>query len=143
MAILPWEIYAAFCYIGPTNLSTASTMRTIKEPTLIKAAGEPAKIIEEYIGVVNSSTDDISIARMRSPRGWSEPGQTPAFREYTVVLHGTLVIETRDGKKEVRAGEAVITEKGEWVKYSTPYEGGAEYVAICTPAFTLERAHRD
>ena len=118
-------------------------MKLIKEPTRIKAAGEPVKVIEEFIGNVNSSTDQLSVARMRSPKGWSEPGQTPEFDEYTLVLKGTLVIETREGKQEVRAGEAVITEKGEWVRYSSPGEGGAEYIAICLPAFSLERAHRD
>ncbi len=118
-------------------------MKIIKEPTRIKAAGEPVKVIEEFIGNVNSSTDEISIARMKSPKGWSEPGQTPEFDEYTLVLKGTLVVETRELKKEIRDNEAVITKKGEWVRYSTPYEGGAEYIAICSPAFSMERAHRD
>lgn len=118
-------------------------MRIIRKPTEIKAAGEPVKKIEEFIGLVNSSTDDLSIARMTSPTGWSEPGQTPEFDEYTLVLKGTIVVETRGGKQEINPSEVVITEKGEWVRYSTPYEGGAEYIAICNPAFSMERVKRD
>ena len=118
-------------------------MKIIKKPTEIKAAGEPAKKIEEFIGLVNSSSDDLSIARMTSPNGWSEPGQTPEFDEYTLVLKGIVVVETKDGKQEIAANEAVITKKGEWVRYSTPYEGGAEYIAICYPAFSMERVQRD
>jgi len=118
-------------------------MKIIKKPTEIKAAGEPAKLIEEFIGLVNSSTDELSIARMTSPAGWSEPGQTPEFNEYTLVLKGRLVVETREGSQEVHAHEVLITEKGEWVRYSTPYEGGAEYIAICHPAFSMERVQRD
>jgi len=118
-------------------------MKIVKKPTEIIAAGEPAKKIEEFIGLVNSSTNELSIARMTSPSGWSEPGQTPEFNEYSLVLKGTLVLETRDGKHEIHSNEAVITEKGEWVRYSTPYEGGAEYIAICHPAFSMERVRRD
>jgi len=118
-------------------------MKIIKTPTEIKAAGEPAKLIEEFIGLVNSSTDELSIARMKSPTGWSEPGQTPSFDEYTLVLSGTLVIDTREGTHEIHANEAVLTEKGEWVSYRTPYEGGAEYIAICIPAFSPDRVKRD
>ena len=118
-------------------------MKIIKKPTIIKAAGEPPKKIEEFIGLVNSSTDELSIARMTSPTGWSEPGQTPEFDEYTLVLKGTIVVETKEGKQEINASEAVISEKGEWVRYSTPYEGGAEYIAICNPAFSMDRVRRD
>lgn len=118
-------------------------MKIINKPTQIKAAGEPVKIIDEFIGRVNSLTEGISIARMKSPQGWSEPGQTPEFDEYTLVLKGTIVVETKEGEKEINANEAVITEKGEWVRYSTPFEGGAEYIAVCSPAFSLELAHRD
>ena len=129
--------------ISNNKIQTIIHMKIIKKPTEIKAAGEPAKKIEEFIGLVNSSTDDLSIARMTSPTGWSEPGQTPEFDEYTLVLKGTIVVETREGIKEINAHEAVITEKGEWVRYSTPYEGGAEYIAICSPAFSMERVQRD
>lgn len=118
-------------------------MDILEKPTEIKAAGEPVKIIEEFIGNVNSSTDEISIARMRSPKGWSEPGQTPDFNEYTIVLKGTLVVETKNGKNEVKANQSIIVNKGEWVKYSTPYEEGAEYIAVCSPAFSIERVNRD
>lgn len=118
-------------------------MKIIKNPTQIKAAGEPVKTIDEFIGRVNSSTEGISIAKMKSPQGWSEPGQTPDFEEYTLVLKGTLLVETQHGPQELKSNEAIITEKGEWVRYSTPYEGGAEYIAVCTPAFSLELANRD
>ena len=118
-------------------------MKIINKPSEVKAAGTPAKRIEEFIGLVNSSTDEISIARMNSPMGWIEPGQVPEFSEYTLVLKGILVVETREGRSEIKANEAAITEKGEWVRYSTPYEGGAEYMAVCHPAFSPERVHRD
>lgn len=118
-------------------------MKIIKKPTQIEAAGVPAKKIEEFIGLVNSSTDELSIARMTSPGGWSEPGQTPEFNEYTFVLKGTLLVETKKGSFEVKANEVLIAEKGEWVRYSTPYEGGAEYIAICSPAFSMDRVQRD
>ena len=118
-------------------------MQIINKPTEIKASGEPVKIIEEFIGNVNSATNEISIARMKSPKGWSEPGQTPEFTEYTIVLKGVLVIETKDGMYDVKANEAVIIEKGEWVRYSTPFEEGAEYIAACIPAFSLDRVNRD
>lgn len=118
-------------------------MKIITKPTEIEAAGTPAKKIEEFFGLVNSSNDELSIARMTSPAGWSEPGQTPEFDEYTLVLKGTLLIETREGRQEVHANEAVVTGKGEWVRYSTPFEGGAEYIAICKPAFSMDRVQRD
>lgn len=115
----------------------------IASPTIIQAAGNKPKIIEEFIGRVNSKTEALSVAKMTSPAGWIEPGQTPAFDEYTVVLRGLLRVSTRDAELDVRAGQAVITRAGEWVRYSTPEDGGAEYVAICLPAFSPETVHRD
>jgi len=118
--------------------------RLISQPTLIEAAGQPPKKIEEFIGHVNSSTPEISIARMTSPSGWVEPGQTPQFAEYTVVLRGALRVESEDGSfTDVAAGQAIITEPGEWVRYSTPGEEGAEYIAVCLPAFSPGTVHRD
>jgi mannose-6-phosphate isomerase-like protein (cupin superfamily) len=115
----------------------------IQTPTIIQAAGNLPKIIEEYIGRVNSKTDSISIARMKSPGGWVEPAQTPAFDEYTVVLRGMLRVETREGSYDVHAGQAVITHKDEWVRYSTPEADGAEYIAVCLPAFSPETVRRE
>jgi mannose-6-phosphate isomerase-like protein (cupin superfamily) len=115
----------------------------IEKPTVIAAAGNKPKIIEEYVGRVNSQTESVSVARMKSPSGWVEPGQTPEFDEYTVVLNGMLRVTTRDGVLDVRAGQAVITRGGEWVQYSTPEDGGAEYVAVCLPAFSPATVHRD
>lgn len=113
----------------------------IQSPTVIQAAGNKPKTIEEFIGRVNSGTEVVSIARMKSPAGWEEPGQTPEFDEYTVVLSGTLRVTTKNGEHDVNAGEAVIAKKGEWVKYSTPE--GAEYIAVCLPAFSPGLVHRD
>ena len=115
----------------------------IATPSIVKAAGNKPKVIEEYVGRVNSATADVSIARMKSPGGWVEPGQTPEFDEYTVVLRGTLRVATREGTLDVHAGQAVITRRGEWVQYSTPGPDGAEYVAICLPAFAMDLVHRD
>ena len=115
----------------------------IQQPSIVQAAGNKPKIIEEYIGRVNSQTGDLSIARMKSPSGWVEPGQTPEFDEYTVVLRGTLRVTTKSGSTDVQAGQAVIAHKGEWVQYSTPGAEGAEYVAICLPAFSMDTVHRD
>jgi mannose-6-phosphate isomerase-like protein (cupin superfamily) len=115
----------------------------IKEPSVIEAAGNKPKRIEEFIGRVNSKTAACSIAKMTSPGGWVEPGQTPEFDEYTVVLRGSLRVTTRGGVIDVGAGEAVITHKGEWVQYSTPGAEGAEYVAVCVPAFAMDTVHRD
>jgi quercetin dioxygenase-like cupin family protein len=115
----------------------------IKQPSVIEAAGNKPKRIEEFIGRVNSKTPACSVARMNSPNGWVEPGQTPEFDEYTVVLRGSLRVTTRDGVIDVAAGEAVITHKGEWVQYSTPAADGAEYIAVCLPAFAMDTVHRD
>ena len=113
----------------------------IPAPSLITAAGQPPKKIEEFIGRENSKTDALSVARMTSPAGWVEPGQTPEFDEFTVVLRGALRVESKTGMLEVAAGSAVITHKGEWVRYSTPQ--GAEYIAVCLPAFSPATVHRD
>ena len=115
----------------------------ISEPTRVEAAGNKPKLIDEYIGRVNSSTTGVSIAHMRSPEGWVEPGQTPEFDEYTLVLKGLIRVESRQGTIDVQAGQAIITHKGEWVRYSTPEPGGAEYIAVCTPAFSIDTVHRD
>jgi mannose-6-phosphate isomerase-like protein (cupin superfamily) len=115
----------------------------IQQPSIVKAAGNKPKIIEEYVGRVNSGTDAVSVARMKSPSGWVEPGQTPEFDEYTVVLRGVLRVTSRDGAVDVHAGQAVVTHGGEWVQYSTPGAEGAEYVAICLPAFSMDTVHRD
>ncbi|MBW3625819.1 MAG: cupin [Armatimonadetes bacterium] len=112
-------------------------------PTKIEAAGNKPKLIEEFFGRVNSGTSDLSIARMTSPRGWVEPGQTPEFDEYTLVLRGELHVATREGTTVVHAGQAILTLKGEWVQYSTPGPEGAEYIAVCHPAFSPETVHRD
>lgn len=119
-------------------------VKIITEPTVVPAVGEPPKKIEEFIGRVNSQTDGVSIARMTSPAGWSEPGQRPEFDEYTIVLHGALTVETESGDaRKIRAGQAVIARKGEWVRYSTPDPEGAEYIAICLPAFSSDTVNRD
>lgn len=115
----------------------------IKQPTKVGAVGHPPKTIEEFIGRVNSGTDAVSIARMTSPAGWSEPGQTPEFDEYTVVLRGSLHARFRDREYDVAAGQALIVRRGEWVQYSTPSPEGAEYVAVCLPAFSPDTVHRD
>jgi hypothetical protein len=118
-------------------------MKRIERFTRISAAGQPPKVIEEFVGKINSNNDEISIARMKSPRGWTEPGQIPDFTEYTIVLKGTLVAETRNGLYEINENQSIIIEKGEWVKYGTPSGDGAEYIAICLPAFSPDRVHRD
>ena len=115
----------------------------IAAPVRIEAAGNKPKLIDEYIGRVVSGGDQASVAHMRSPGGWQEPGQTPEFDEYTVVLKGMLRVEHRGGEIEVRAGQAIITHRGEWIRYSTPEPEGAEYIAVCVPAFSPETVHRD
>jgi mannose-6-phosphate isomerase-like protein (cupin superfamily) len=115
----------------------------IRAATIIEAAGNKPKVIEEYIGRVNSGTDAVSIARMKSPAGWIEPGQTPEFDEYTVVLRGMVRVESKTGTVDVRAGQAVIAQAGEWVRYSSPDPDGAEYIAVCIPAFSPETVKRE
>jgi mannose-6-phosphate isomerase-like protein (cupin superfamily) len=130
------------CYYGQTG-GAPYLPTPIAAPTRIQATGNKPKLIDEYIGRVNSGTENLSIAHMRSPAGWVEPGQTPRFEEYTLVLRGLLRVEHRDGMLDVRAGQAVIAHAGEWIRYSTPEEGGAEYVAVCLPAFSPETVRRD
>lgn len=115
----------------------------IASPSRITAAGNKPKLIDEYIGRVNSKTEALSVAHMRSPGGWVEPGQRPDFDEYTIVLKGALRVEFEGGDMLVNAGQAVITNKGEWIRYSTPGEEGAEYIAVCLPAFAMGTVHRD
>ena len=115
----------------------------ITQPTRIEAAGNKPKLIDEYIGRVNSKTSAASVAHMRSPGGWLEPAQTPEFDEFTIVLKGMLRVEHKGGAIDVHAGQAVVAHAGEWVRYSTPQEGGAEYIAVCLPAFSMETVHRD
>ena len=117
--------------------------RLIAAPTRIEAAGNKPKLIDEYIGAVNSGDTRASIAHMRSPQGWQEPGQTPEFDEFTIVLKGKLRVEHAGGAMEVAAGQAIHTPPGEWIRYSTPFEGGAEYIAVCLPAFSPATVHRD
>ncbi len=117
--------------------------KIIKSPTTIPAQGSRPKVIEEFIGRLSSQTTGISIAHMNSPEGWEEPGQTPEFDEYTIVLRGTLKIETKDGTYEANEGQAVIASKHEWIRYSTPRKGGAEYIAVCLPAFSPHTVHRN
>ena len=115
----------------------------ISQPTRIQSVGNKPKLIDEYVGRVNTKTSAASVAHMHSPSGWLEPGQTPAFDEFTIVLKGTLHVEHENGSIDVAAGQAVIAHAGEWVRYSTPDEGGAEYIAVCLPAFSMETVHRD
>jgi mannose-6-phosphate isomerase-like protein (cupin superfamily) len=115
----------------------------IATPTRIQAAGNKPKLIEEYVGRVNSRHEAVSIAHMRSPAGWVEQGQRPEFDEFTLVLHGTLRVEHSAGSLDVQAGQAVVAHAGEWVRYSSPTEPGAEYIAVCLPAFSPATVHRD
>ncbi len=115
----------------------------IAGPSIIRAAGNKPKEIREFAGRVNTRHDGVSVAQMRSPEGWREPGQRPEFEEITVVLRGLLRVESETGSIDVRAGQAIVTAPGEWVRYSTPDQDGAEYIAVCVPAFSPERVHRD
>jgi mannose-6-phosphate isomerase-like protein (cupin superfamily) len=115
----------------------------IAKPTRITAAGNKPKLIDEHVGRVNNGESRLSIAHMRSPAGWVEPGQRPAFDEYTVVLRGTVLVEHEGGALDVHAGQAVLTKAGEWIRYSTPGDEGAEYIAVCLPAFSPDTVHRD
>jgi mannose-6-phosphate isomerase-like protein (cupin superfamily) len=117
--------------------------RLVKKPTVIPADGTKPKVIRELVGLVNTGTSALSIAHMESPAGWEEPGQRPEFDEFTVVLRGTLRVKHRGGRVDVRAGQAVMARAGEWVRYSSPLRGGAEYVAVCLPAFSPKTVHRD
>jgi mannose-6-phosphate isomerase-like protein (cupin superfamily) len=115
----------------------------IAQPSIVEAAGNKPKIIREYVGRVNSATNNVSIAQMQSPSGWVEPGQTPEFDEYTFVLRGTVRVTHRGGSLDVQSGQTVLAHAGEWVQYSTPEAEGAEYVSVCVPAFSPELVHRD
>jgi mannose-6-phosphate isomerase-like protein (cupin superfamily) len=115
----------------------------ITAPAVVQAAGNKPKVIEEFVGRVNSATTALSIARMRSPGGWIEPGQTPEFDEYSVVLRGLLRVTSRSGTVDVTGGQAVLALRSEWVQYSTPNDDGAEYIAVCVPAFSPDSVHRD
>lgn len=117
--------------------------KLIPAPTRVTAAGNKPKLIDEYVGRANSGTDAVSVAHMRSPAGWEEPGQRPEFDEFTVVLSGKLRVESADGVLEVGAGQAVMAYRGEWIRYSTPAAEGAEYIAVCLPAFSPATVHRD
>ena len=117
--------------------------KLVPKPTVVPAVGTKPKKIEEFVGRARTGDAAVSVARMTSPGGWQEPGQTPEFDEYTVVLRGILRVEAKDGALEVRAGQAVVAPAGEWVRYGTPYEDGAEYVAVCVPAFSPDTVHRD
>lgn len=117
--------------------------KLIESPTVLQAAGNMPKVIEEFIGHVNSKTSAVSVARMKSPGGWIEPRQTPEFDEYTIVLRGLLLVATRTEVFEVKTGQAIIAYRGEWVQYSTPGPEGAEYISVCVPAFSPDAVHRD
>lgn len=117
--------------------------KVIKSPAIIKSVGNKPKIIHEYVGIVNSKTSEVSIAHMHSPGGWKEPGQSPEFDEYTLVLEGRLIVETKSETLFINEGEAVIIYAGEWVRYSTPEKNGAKYIAVCLPAFMNETVNRD
>jgi mannose-6-phosphate isomerase-like protein (cupin superfamily) len=130
-----------------TNVHLESPVRVmptlISQPTRVEAVGNKPKLIDEFVGRVNTGDSRLSIARMRSPGGWIEPGQAPEFDEFTVVFAGSLRVEHRDGVMDVAAGQAVMVRGGEWVRYSTPDPAGAEYIAVCLPAFSLDTVHRD
>ena len=115
----------------------------INEPSIIKAAGNKEKIIKEHFGIVSSNSPEVSIAHMKSPEGWEEPGQCPEFDEYTVIFKGLLRVKTKDEEYLLKQGEAIMTRKGEWVQYSTPFSDGAEYISVCIPAFSPELVNRD
>jgi mannose-6-phosphate isomerase-like protein (cupin superfamily) len=115
----------------------------IRQPSRVPAAGEPPKLIDEYVGRASTGQDGVSIAHMRSPSGWVEPGQRPEFDEFSIVMRGALVVESEDGQMTVQAGQAVHARPGEWVRYSTPGTDGAEYISVCVPAFAPGTVHRD
>ncbi len=117
--------------------------RLIESPVVVEAAGNKPKIIQEFVGRPSTGSDRVSVAKMTSPSGWQEPGQSPDFEEITVVLRGTLRVESESGTVDVHAGQAIVTSPGEWIRYSTPFAEGAEYIAVCLPAFSPETVHRD
>lgn len=125
------------------QLKQITMAKIIKAPSIIKATGNKEKRIEEFFGRISSNTSEVSIARMISEEGWEEPGQRPEFNEYTVVLKGRLKVSTLDDEFIIEAGQAIVTEADEWIRYSTPYSGGAEYIAVCLPAFSPSTVHRD
>jgi mannose-6-phosphate isomerase-like protein (cupin superfamily) len=131
------------CDLFSLTKGVQNVANIITAPTIIEAAGTPPKRIEEFIGRVNSRTEALSIAMMKSPPGWSEPGQAPIFDEYTVVLKGTLHVKLRDREFDVSTGQAVVVHAGEWVQYGTPSPQGAEYIAVCLPAFSPDTVNRD
>ena len=132
------------CWVSEPCPSYEETMpKLIDSPIRIPAAGNKPKLIDEHVGRVTTQQSNLSIAHMRSPEGWVEPGQRPEFHEYTLVLRGTIVAEHEGGRLEVNAGQTLVTAPGEWVRYSTPYDGGAEYIAVCLPAFSPEGVNRD
>lgn len=118
-------------------------LKIINNPSIIKAAGNQPKIIEEFFGKVNSNSDDVSIAKMKSPQGWIEPGQCPEFDEYTIVIKGCLRVESKEENFDVKEGQAILATKDEWIRYISPYEGGAEYISVCIPAFSPDTVNRD
>lgn len=142
--MLPWQTEPAALVLAPLTLRRRPTKpKLIEQPTVIEAAGNMPKRIEEYAGRVNSGHSGVSVARMVSPEGWQEPGQRPEFEEITVVLRGMLHVEHEGGSLDVRAGQALVASPGEWLRYSSPEPGGAEYMAVCLPAFSPGTVHRD
>jgi len=130
-------------FLEPGSSRRVNVPTLISEATIIEAAGNKPKVIEEFVGRVNSATAALSVARMRSPGGWMEPGQAPEFDEYSIVVRGMLRVASQAGALDVHAGQAVVAHAGEWVQYSTPEPEGAEYFAICMPAFSMDTVHRD
>jgi mannose-6-phosphate isomerase-like protein (cupin superfamily) len=134
---------APLCHFDSNEVTAAMAPTLITTPTRIQASGNLPKVIDEYVGQVNTGTTGVSVAHMKSPEGWLEPGQTPKFKEFTIVLKGVLRVEHKDGSVDVAAGQAIIAHPGEWVRYSTPKKGGAEYIAVCLPAFSPDTVNRD
>ena len=138
------KIYESSAFVGVPNAIACRAMpKLIGKPTVVEATGNKPKLIQEFAGRVNTGQSHVSVARMLSPQGWEEPGQRPEFEELTIVLNGMLRLEYEGGSMDVRASQAVIASPGEWVRYSSPEPGGAEYVAICLPAFSPDTVHRD
>lgn len=131
------------CFILEHNQKIKKMAKIIQDPSVIPSVGTKPKKIEEFVGGVNTASSDVSIARMTSPQGWKEPGQTPEFDEYTYVISGKIKVETKTGDFTANAGDMILAKKDQWVRYSTPFEGGAHYLAICLPAFTPDSVNRD